>query len=172
MATGETPADNLVQNPGFEQAGEDGAPEGWEVWAPRDEIRPEVSVDPAAGREGAAAAISAARHRDAGQLQQTVGGIEGGETYGVRVWLRTERVASPHESVWVKLLWLGADEKLLEKQLVPPVDRDGDWLRAAARLEAPAEAVIPSPSAMAVLAMVTRDAQPMSAPPSSYDDGA
>ena len=49
-------ADNLVQNPGFEEVGESGLPEGWQVWAPRDAIRPEVAVERRAGRDGTTAA--------------------------------------------------------------------------------------------------------------------
>ncbi|HJN15305.1 MAG TPA: nitrilase-related carbon-nitrogen hydrolase, partial [Armatimonadota bacterium] len=124
-------AQNLVANPGFDNL------DGWEVWAQRDEIRPEVSIAETGGREGAAAVITCEAHRDSGQIQQTFGPVTSGATYGVAVWLRPENVPAVSESTWVKLQWMDADDHALEKQFVPLAGRNGDWVRAAARLEAP-----------------------------------
>lgn len=136
------PADNLVQNPGFEQVGESGLPEGWEAWAPRDRIRPQVSVEPGAGRDGTTAAkLSCRRHHDAGHVQQVVKPVAAGKTYGVSCWFRTEAVPFPDESVHVKLLWMGEKDSMIEKQFIPPTDHQGEWTRAAARLPAPEGAV-------------------------------
>jgi predicted amidohydrolase len=134
--------DNLVRNAEFEEVGEDGVPLAWEVWAPREAIRPEVGVESGAGRDGTTAPKLSCRQRhDAGQIQQIVKPVSAGQAYGVSCWYRTRDVAAPEESVHVKLLWLGEDEKMVEKQFVPPISREGEWTRVAARLAAPEGAV-------------------------------
>lgn len=142
VVQGAAHAGNLVRNAGFEEVGGDGVPADWETWAPRQAIRPEVSVQPESGRNGTAAAkLSCRHHRDAGQIQQIVKAVSGGKTYGVSCWYRTENVAAPDESVHVKLLWLGENEKMIEKQFIPAVGQEGEWRRTAARLPAPEAAV-------------------------------
>ena len=67
--------------------------------------------------------------------------MTGGATYGISVWLRAEGVSSTFEGTWVKLEWIADDGRALEKQFVPLAESEGNWVRAAARLEAPEGAV-------------------------------
>ncbi|MGQ9731679.1 MAG: hypothetical protein ACUVX8_10455, partial [Candidatus Zipacnadales bacterium] len=135
-------AENLVRNPGFEMVDAQALPVGWELWAPRETIKPILSVEPNLGKAGSAsAALLALRPADAGHLQQIVRPIEGSQWYEVASFLRPEGVAFPQESIWMKVAWLNEQGSELEKQFVPLVRRNGAWLEARATLEAPAEAV-------------------------------
>lgn len=88
----------------------DDPPEGWTTTAPRDEIKPAFRYDPAGGREGRAAFVIEADDREGldGSWSRTFP-VEGGQTYAVRAYRKTEGVATPRRSAVVKLTWLDDD---------------------------------------------------------------
>ncbi len=134
-------AENLIRNPGFE-AVTGAAPTDWEVWTPRAEIAPEFGVDRDGGRTASAAARI--RCRGAEQLgvwRQRCSGVLGGATYRFTGHFRTDKIASAHDAVWIKLEWLDASGRQVAKDYVTGFTPEGGWVRAADELPAPVEAV-------------------------------
>jgi predicted amidohydrolase len=86
-----------------------GAPEGWTVCSPREELRPEFSYRPQDGRDGQGAlVIQAARSEglDGGWVKTFP--VSGGRHYRFHVWRRVEHVATPRRSAVVRIHWLDA----------------------------------------------------------------
>lgn len=94
-----------------------GAQEGWERWAPREEIAPRFSVDPRGGRGGdEALCIETGDGAAIGGWRRRVDGIRPGQAYRFTAWYRPEGVGRERRSVGARLEWL--DEK--GKQARPP----------------------------------------------------
>jgi len=99
------PAGNLVRNPAFAEAADDGPAAGWSVWKPQWEA--------AACRvqrvEGGVLVDAPANPYAVGGLEQTVTGIEGGRAYAVEAACDLAGIVSPTRSVMVRLTWLKGD---------------------------------------------------------------
>jgi predicted amidohydrolase len=86
-----------------------GAPDGWRVTAPRDEIRPEFAFEPRGGPDGRAAFSIQADDREGldGAWVKTFP-IEGGHYYRFAAVRKLENVGLPWRSAVVRIIWLGA----------------------------------------------------------------
>ncbi len=86
-----------------------GAPEGWTVAAPREEIRPEFAFDARGGPDGQAALVIKADGReglDGGWIKTFP--IHGGSWYRFCAVRKVENVALPRRSAVAKINWLDA----------------------------------------------------------------
>ncbi len=86
-----------------------GAPEGWKVNSPRDELRPEFAFDPAGGPGGEPAFVITADGReglDGGWVKSFP--VEGGRFYRFSAVRKAENLALPRRSAVVKIIWLDA----------------------------------------------------------------
>jgi predicted amidohydrolase len=98
-----SPALGLDQpNPAISQ----GAPEGWQTSAPREELRPQFSFDPKGGADGNGSFVIRADSRDGldGYWTRTFP-VVGGRYYRFRVMRKAENVTSPRRSAVARLLW-------------------------------------------------------------------
>lgn len=137
MAQGE----NLIRNPGFE-TGPGAAPAEWETWTPRSEIAPEFAVDRDGGRSSSAAARIRCRGAEQiGVWRQHCAGVQGGEPYRFTGYFRTEKIASAHDAVWIKLEWLNTSGQQAAKDYVSRFTPQGEWVRVEEAVPAPADAV-------------------------------
>lgn len=89
-----------------------GAPEGWSVVSPREEIRPDFGFEPQGGRNGRAAFVIKADAREGlhGAWVKTFP-VEGGRSYRFHAVRKTENVALPRRSAVVKIQWLDGQGK-------------------------------------------------------------
>ncbi|MFP4056478.1 MAG: carbon-nitrogen hydrolase family protein [Candidatus Brocadiia bacterium] len=135
----------LVRNPRFQRAGEDGLPEGWTPWAPEWQAAAcTVRATPEGLlMEGAGHAV--------GGASQDVGGIQGGGAYAVEAVCRVRDIPSPFRSAPVRLTWtrggeavhpagfyvrgpvLSGDEGRFREVLVAPAEADGARLSLEAK---------------------------------------
>ena len=86
-----------------------GAPDGWSVAAPRDEIRPAFAFEPGGGPDGRGAFLIKADGReglDGAWVKKFP--IEGGRYYRFSTARKVENVTLPWRSAVVKITWLGA----------------------------------------------------------------
>jgi len=92
-----------------------GAPEGWTVTAPRDEIRPEFAFDPQGGPDhhGAFVIKDDAREGLDGGWVKTFP-ITGGRHYRFQAVRKVENVALPRRSAVAKINWLDAVGKRVQ----------------------------------------------------------
>ncbi|MFO0959312.1 MAG: carbon-nitrogen hydrolase family protein [Isosphaeraceae bacterium] len=81
--------------------------DGWTTAAPRDEVKPTFRYEPEGGREGHGSFVIEADDREGlhGSWSRTFP-VEGGRTYAVRAYRKTEGVATPRRSAFLKLTWL------------------------------------------------------------------
>ena len=81
-----------------------GAPEGWRPDAPREEIKPRFSYDPAGGRAGKGAFVIEADDREGldGCWSKTLP-VTGGKHYRFVAFRRTSNVATPRRSAVARL---------------------------------------------------------------------
>lgn len=89
-----------------------GAPEGWQVESPREEICPEFRYDPQGGPEGQGAFLIIADDReglDGGWSKMFP--VEGGRYYRFHAVRKTENVTVPRRSAVVKITWLDSAGK-------------------------------------------------------------
>lgn len=89
-----------------------GAPDGWHVDAPRDEIRPEFAYEPQGGPDGQGALVIQADDReglDGGWIKTFP--VVGGQCYRFSALRRTEHVAVPRRSAVAKITWLDANRR-------------------------------------------------------------
>jgi predicted amidohydrolase len=86
-----------------------GAPEGWSVTSPRNEIRPEFAFDPRGGPAGQGAFVIRADNREGldGGWTRTFP-IQGGRYYRFHALRKVERVALPRRSAVAKINWFDA----------------------------------------------------------------
>jgi predicted amidohydrolase len=86
-----------------------GAPEGWTVAAPRDEIRPQFAFDPKGGPDGQGAMIIEADGREGldGAWVKTFP-VAGGRPYRFQALRKIDNVALPRRSAVAKITWLDA----------------------------------------------------------------
>jgi predicted amidohydrolase len=98
----------LVRNPQFTTAGGDGLPQAWSLWTP--------AWQQAACRvraaEGGAVMDAPERPYAVGGLTQELRGVEPGKSYAVRAVARAENLASPLQSLLVRLEWSQAGKPL------------------------------------------------------------
>ncbi|MBL8827357.1 MAG: carbon-nitrogen hydrolase family protein, partial [Planctomycetaceae bacterium] len=89
-----------------------GAPAGWTVHAPRDEIRPEFAFEANGGPDQHGALVIRADQREGldGWWSKTFE-VTGGKSYRLATLFKTDRVAHPRQSVVAELLWLDAHGK-------------------------------------------------------------
>lgn len=89
-----------------------GAPDGWTVASPREEIRPDFAWEPQGGRNGRPAFVIRADAREGlhGAWVKTFP-VEGGRSYRFHAVRKTENVALPRRSAVVKIQWLDAQGK-------------------------------------------------------------
>lgn len=89
-----------------------GAPDGWSVASPRDEIRPEFALEPNGGPDGHAALVIKADGREGldGAWVKTFP-IQGGHSYRFHALRKVENVALPRRSTMAKVIWLDAKGK-------------------------------------------------------------
>src|SRR4051812_29788057 len=80
----------------------------WTTWAPRAEISPSHSVDPAGGRNGLPA-LRMEGHGDSaswGAWRRKIDGITGGRTYRFTAYYRSHGIAHPQMSISPRITWL------------------------------------------------------------------
>lgn len=82
------------------------APDGWQTWSPRDEIRPQFRFDPHGGRDGKGSFLIVHDDREGldGQWTKTFP-ISGGKWYRFSALRRVEHVRVPRRSVVARVLW-------------------------------------------------------------------
>jgi predicted amidohydrolase len=154
------PGRNLVENPGFELPGTEGNPAAWETGSPRSEVAPSFAVDSSVARSGRASARTRAqgspgtlgywattvkgiqageKNRDFGMSQLTVRGSDfmSARYYKVGCFFKTEGIASPERSVWIRVNWLASDGHEVFSQLMSRFVREGEWYRAEEIMAAP-----------------------------------
>jgi predicted amidohydrolase len=92
-----------------------GAPEGWTVVAPREEIRPEFAFEPQGGLDGQGAFVIQADRREGldGAWAKTFP-IQGGQCYRFRAVRKAENVVLPRRSAMAKIHWLDAQGKRVQ----------------------------------------------------------
>src|SRR3954449_6305921 len=80
---------------------------GWDPFAPRDEIAPECTWDAKGGRSGKGALkISTQDATKFGGWKRTFNDIEGGKTYRFTAWYRPEHIKYERKSIVARLEWL------------------------------------------------------------------
>src|SRR5437763_12838040 len=96
--------DRPAAKPGSQKS--QAAPDGWTTAAPRDEIRPNFSYDPAGGRDDKGSLRIAADKREGldGFWTRTYP-ITGGRFYRFHAARKVTNVAAPRRSAVVRLLW-------------------------------------------------------------------
>ncbi|MHB8897997.1 MAG: carbon-nitrogen hydrolase family protein [Thermoguttaceae bacterium] len=135
--------------------------EGWSSQSPRDEIRPQFSVDPQGGPAGRPALVIRTDRREGldGHWLKSFP-VTGGQGYRFQAFYRAANVQLPRRSVVARLLWLTADGKRarLDEPMVegvlngwtpiseaehPPTRGTGDagWTEISAVYRAPTGAV-------------------------------
>lgn len=85
------------------------APDGWTADAPRDEVRPALTYQPAGGRDGHGAFVI--QHDDREGLHgfwSRKFEVRGGQHYHFEGWRAVSHVATPRQSVSVRILWRDA----------------------------------------------------------------
>jgi len=101
-----------VRLAGFE-AGKNGLPAGWSVWAPRAEISPRAFLDVTRYRTGPASLALSGNSNPAvhGGWDYVVEGVQPGKWYRFTAWYRAEGVSYEPVQVLAKLRWETADGK-------------------------------------------------------------
>jgi predicted amidohydrolase len=128
-----------VREGGF-SAGPDGVPEGWKVWSPRAEIAPRTFLDATHFRTRPASLAISGNGNAAvcGGWERAVDGVEPGAWYRFAAWYRSSGV--PHESLQVfpRVDWTTAEGKRAgPPDYVYRAEREGEWTRVTADLQAP-----------------------------------
>ena len=124
-------------------AGPNGAPEGWSVWSPRAEIAPRTFLDSTRYRtRPASLAVSgngnAAEH---GGWTRVVKGIDAGAWYRFTVYYSAAGV--PYESLQIlpRVDWRVNEKRRAGRpDYVYKSERDGEWTRVTADVQAPEDA--------------------------------
>jgi predicted amidohydrolase len=137
-----------------------GAPEGWRVGAPREEIRPHFRFDAKGGIKGNGSFIIEADQREglAGYWSKTLS-VRGGQTYRFTACRKVDRVETPRRSVLARIVWRDSNGRSVptEEYIVtdvlpgfartaePEYPRDGatmsgGWTEVAGLYQAPAKA--------------------------------
>lgn len=86
------------------------APDGWTVWSPRDEAKPEAVFNAKAGHDGKGGLVM-----ESGKGEQWIGcwqktlPVKGGQHYHFMAWRKYRDVALPRRSVYARVIW--QDEK-------------------------------------------------------------
>ena len=82
------------------------SPNGWQTFAPRDEIRPKFSFEPRGGPKNAGSMVVTHDHRDGldGWFQKSFA-VGGGDYYHFRAVRKTHKVSEPRRSALVRVLW-------------------------------------------------------------------
>jgi predicted amidohydrolase len=131
-----------VHETGF-TAGPNGFPEGWVVWSPRAEIAPHTYLDAEHFRtRPAALAISGnSNAAEYGGWERAVPGVEAGAWYRFTAYYRC--VAVPHESLQIlpRVDWRADQGRRAGRpEFVFKSQREGEWTRVTADVQAPAKA--------------------------------
>lgn len=81
-------------------------PDGWTVWSPRDEAKPDAVFNPKAGRDGKGGFVmeSGPGEHWMGCWQKTVP-VEGGQHYQFTAWRKYRDVALPRRSIYARIIW-------------------------------------------------------------------
>ena len=120
--------DNLLTNPDFVVAGEDGVPAGWYLWAPRPEISPRA-MPLQDEREATGVALTGNGKLNCfGKLGQTVV-AQPGQWYRVAVRFRAEGLDDLTRCALINLVWR-REGSLVKEQPVDAIRREGEWLIA------------------------------------------
>jgi len=117
-----------------------GVPEGWQPAAPRDEIRPEFSYDPAGGPDGKGSFVIEADAREGldGYWARSFP-VEGGRHYRFQAFRKVENVAIPRRSAVVRLLWQDDEGRLVPNDTRTISDAYRGGGTAIARAEHPTD---------------------------------
>lgn len=112
QASGDTRERNLVQNPSFEEVGDERIPPGCSSWAPWEDIAPEFAADDSVARTGRRSLRIAGAGRTGcyGYWAVHLENMSPGKFYRVCVYARAEGVPHIDRNVGVKLSWLGPGE--------------------------------------------------------------
>ena len=124
-------------------AGPNGIPAGWTLWSPRAEIAPRTFLDPVRYRtKPASLAISGnANAAEHGGWVREVNGVEAGAWYRFTAYYRA--VGVPHESMQIlpRVDWrIDEKHRAGRPDYVYKTDRDGEWTRVTADVQAPEHA--------------------------------
>ena len=131
-------ADLPFRQSGF-QAGADGLPPGWKVWAARAEIAPRTWVDSVQSR-GQAGSLAVSGNSNAaayGGWEYTASGIEPGKWYRFAAYYQAETLPYEPLAVVARLDWVTAEGKRAGQPDYPyALQSEGGWRRLS--LDAPA----------------------------------
>jgi len=125
------------------QAGADGLPPGWKIWAARPEIAPRAFVDKVHSRgAGGSLAISGNSNVAAyGGWEYTASPIEPGKWYRLAAYYRAEALRDEALDVVARLDWIAADGKRAgQPDYAYAVKPEGEWRRISLDAPAPAKA--------------------------------
>ena len=104
-------------------------PAGWQTAAPREEIRPEFSYDPAGGRDGKGAFRIVHDRRDGlhGFWFKTYA-VQGGQFYRFHAVRRAEEVAVPRRSAVARIVWQDDQGRAVPSDRPAPTEYLTGWL--------------------------------------------
>ena len=125
--------------------GGDGSPDGWEVWAPRDEIAPRADADTVIDRGGNGALRLSGASNPAvfgGWIRET-SGVEGEAWYRLTAHVRTRHLGglAQRQAALVRLSWRTADGKRSGRpEYAHQREPGGDWTRVTLEAQAPPDA--------------------------------
>jgi predicted amidohydrolase len=117
--------DNLLTNPAL-QTNEAEVPAGWQLWAPRADLQPQIDTVVTAAGESLTALAGTGRLDTFGKLGQVVP-AEAGQWLEARVTLRAEGIADLSRCSLCNLVWR-KEGRLIKEQLLDRVQREGEWL--------------------------------------------
>lgn len=135
-------APNLLPNAEL-RAASDGQPAQWTLWAPRPDIAASGEIVSLQGAK--VLSLRSSEYASVGKWLNTVPGIEPGKHYRFEVLHQTEGVTSDATSVLAILSWYRGDDdtrgkRELQRDYVLVTGTEGEWVRSARTIQAPADA--------------------------------
>ena len=99
--TGNGAAGELVSNPTFSMADEDGVPAAWSLWKP---VWTKAACSIQCAEQGLVMDAPGNPYAVGGVVQQ-VGNIKGGQAYRIEATCKVRSVPDPHGSLFVRVTW-------------------------------------------------------------------
>jgi len=119
---------NFVENSSFEEE-QNGIPKNWYVWSPRSALLPKVRVDDEVSHSGQRSLKMCGEGKPHCfvKLGQIVRRIVPGKYYQFKVYFRTVKVQSIHESILVELSWLAKDSTKIRMDWADRLRTENGW---------------------------------------------
>jgi len=113
----------------------EGLPQGWALWYPTEQMKPEVVLDAdVALNGGASLRVAGAGNPNAfGLLKRDIPGLETGQHYRFTAYFKPNGIPNVNNTVWPLVSW---QNKALKKLLPVAVDPDG-WVQAEITMQMP-----------------------------------